>query len=70
MDVRYCSHPEDSKFYTTDELRERYRNNMMARLREAVCTGEGSISYSTFLINFERIGDHLLNISEQIEKML
>ena len=24
MDVRYCSHPEDSKFYTTDELRERY----------------------------------------------
>ena len=49
---------------------ERYRNNMMTRLREAVCTGEGSISYSTFLINFERIGDHLLNISEQIEKML
>ena len=24
MDVRYCSHPEDSKFYTTDELREKY----------------------------------------------
>ena len=52
-----------------DELTDRYRNNMMTRLREAVCTGEGSISYSTYLINFERIGDHLLNISEQIEKM-
>ncbi len=24
MDIRYCSHPEDSKFYTTDELREKY----------------------------------------------
>ena len=24
MDVRYCSHPDDSKFYTTDELREKY----------------------------------------------
>ena len=24
MDVRYCSHPEDSKFYTTDELRQKY----------------------------------------------
>ena len=63
---------EDIKEYENriDELTERYRNNMMTRLREAVCTGEGSISYSTFLINFERIGDHLLNISEQIEKML
>ena len=24
MDVRYCSHPDDSKFYTTSELREKY----------------------------------------------
>lgn len=24
MDVRYCSHPDDSKFYTTEELREKY----------------------------------------------
>lgn len=24
MDVRYCSHPDDSRFYTTDELREKY----------------------------------------------
>jgi hypothetical protein len=43
---------------------------MMTRFREAVCTGEGSISYLTFLINFERFVDHLLNISEQIEKMI
>ena len=52
-----------------DELTENYRSNMMRRLRESVCTGEGSISYSSYLITFERIGDHLLNISEQIEKM-
>lgn len=37
---------------------------MLNRLKEKVCTAEGSISYSTLLINFERIGDHLLNISE------
>ena len=47
-----------------DKLTYRYKENMFNRLKEKVCTAEGSISYSTLLINFERIGDHLLNISE------
>ena len=48
-----------------DDLTDKFRENMFDRLKESVCTPEGSIIYSTLLINFERIGDHLLNISEQ-----
>ena len=47
-----------------DKFTYQYKENMFNRLKEKVCTAEGSISYSTLLINFERIGDHLLNISE------
>ena len=47
-----------------DKFTYQYKENMFNRLKEKVCTAEGSISYSTLLINFERIGDYLLNISE------
>lgn len=52
-----------------DDITESYRNNMLSRLKSSMCTAEGSIAYSTLLINFERIGDHLLNISEQLQKI-
>ncbi len=52
-----------------DDLTEKFRNNMLGRLTDSKCTAEGSISYSTLLINLERIGDHLLNISEQIQRV-
>lgn len=48
-----------------DELTEEYKNNTFNRMKTQVCAPEGSIIYSTLLINFERIGDHLLNISEE-----
>lgn len=49
---------------TINRFTYQYKENMLNRLKEKVCTAEGSISYSTLLINFERIGDYLLNISE------
>lgn len=52
-----------------DDLTEAFRNNMLGRLTDSKCTAEGSISYSTLLINLERIGDHLLNISEQAQRV-
>lgn len=52
-----------------DDITESYRNSMLSRLKSSMCTAEGSIAYSTLLINFERIGDHLLNISEQLQKI-
>ena len=48
-----------------DELTEEYKNNTFNRMKTQVCAPEGSIIYSTLLINFERIGDHLLNVSEE-----
>lgn len=52
-----------------DLLTNEYRANMMERLKKTVCTAEGSIVYSSVLIDFERIGDHLLNIAEDCIKI-
>ena len=52
-----------------DLLTNEYRANMMERLKKSVCTAEGSIVYSSVLIDFERIGDHLLNIAEDCIKI-
>lgn len=52
-----------------DDLTNQYRANMMERLKKSVCTAEGSIVYSSVLIDFERIGDHLLNIAEDSLKI-
>ena len=37
---------------------------MLARLKEGSCSGDGSIIYSEMLTDFERIGDHALNIAQ------
>ena len=52
-----------------DDVTEQNRLNMLKRLKASICTAEGSIAYSTLLINFERIGDHLLNINEELQKI-
>ena len=52
-----------------DDLTENYRNNMYARIQSGVCSDEGSILFSEMLTDFERIGDHALNISNQILKI-
>ena len=41
----------------------------MVRLTNSICTPEGSMIYSNVLIDFERLGDHLLNIAENIFKI-
>ena len=50
----------------TDNMTKEFKNNMMSRLKKNICSPEGSMIYSNMLIDFERIGDHLLNISENI----
>ncbi|MBQ3253283.1 MAG: Na/Pi cotransporter family protein [Acholeplasmatales bacterium] len=52
-----------------DDMTVLFRTNMMRRLSETVCTAEGSLIYSSILIDFERIGDHLLNIAESNLKL-
>lgn len=49
-----------------DDLTVTYRNNMFARIQKGTCSDEGSVLFSEMLTDFERIGDHALNISNQI----
>ena len=53
----------------TDNLTIEFKQNMVKRLSSSICTAEGSIIYSNILINLERMGDHLLNISQYITKV-
>lgn len=52
-----------------DDMTEEFRNRMMERIQNGVCSDEGSILFSEMLTDFERIGDHALNISKQITKI-
>jgi len=52
-----------------DDLTELYRNNMYERIQSGVCSDEGSILFSEMLTDFERIGDHALNIASEMLKI-
>ena len=47
-----------------DALSEAYRGNQLDRLRDNTCSGDVSVIYSEMITDFERIGDHVLNIAE------
>ena len=38
-------------------------------IRDRLCTDEGSILFSEMLTDFERVGDHALNISNEMLKI-
>ncbi len=38
----------------------------MDRMRTGKCSDEGCVIYSEMLTDFERIGDHILNIGEEM----
>lgn len=52
-----------------DDLTEKYRIEQMERMKNTICTPEASVVYAEMLTDFERIGDHLLNIAQEISKM-
>ena len=52
-----------------DDVTKEYRNNMYTRIQQGTCTDEGSILFSEMLTDFERIGDHALNISDERMKI-
>lgn len=52
-----------------DDVTKEYQNNLFARIQEGICSDEGSILYTEMLTDFERIGDHALNISDEMMKI-
>lgn len=52
-----------------DDMTVEFRNNMFARIQKGTCSDEGSILFSEMLTDFERIGDHALNISDELMKI-
>ena len=49
-----------------DKTQHQFTVNQLHRLKEKQCTTENSIIYTKILTDFERIGDHGLNIAESL----
>ena len=52
-----------------DDMTLRYRQNQMDRIRDGLCSDEACVLYSEMLTDFERIGDHILNIGQELTQI-
>lgn len=52
-----------------DDMTEEFRSEMMKRIQKGICSDEGSILFSEMLTDFERIGDHALNIAKELMRI-
>lgn len=48
-----------------DDMTDEFRRNQMERMRQGACSDEACIIFSELLTDFERIGDHALNIAQE-----
>ena len=51
-----------------DDMTDEYRRSQLIRMRDGICSDEACILYSELLTDFERIGDHVLNIAQELTK--
>ena len=52
-----------------DDMTDQYRINQLERMKTGICSGEACVIYSEMLTDFERLGDHMLNIAEAQERV-
>lgn len=52
-----------------DDMKDEYLKRQMKRMQKSTCEAQAGILYSEMLTDFERIGDHVLNIAEVYQKM-
>ena len=51
-----------------DDMTADFRQDQLDRMRDGICSDEACILYSELLTDFERIGDHALNIAQELTK--
>ena len=51
-----------------DDMTAEFRREQLIRMRDGICSDEACILYSELLTDFERIGDHVLNIAQELNK--
>ena len=51
-----------------DDMTVDYRCGLVERMKEGTDSHESCILYSEILVDFERIGDHALNIASELKK--
>ena len=51
-----------------DDMTDDFRRDQLMRMREGACSDEACILFSELLTDFERLGDHVLNIAEELTK--
>ena len=49
-----------------DDMTEVYRKNQIERMHQGQCSDEACVLYSEMLTDFERIGDHILNVGQAL----
>ena len=49
-----------------DDMTGTYRQNQMERMHQGQCSDEACVLYSEMLTDFERIGDHILNVGQEL----
>lgn len=52
-----------------DDVTVAYRDAMFERIQKGTCSDEGGILFSELLTDFERIGDHAMNIADEMAEM-
>ena len=53
----------------TDDMRDKYFKKQMQRLKKGKCKPQSGIVFPEILTDFERMGDHALNIAQQYREM-
>lgn len=53
-----------------DDITGLYRSHMFERMKNSQCSFEGNLLLSEMLTDFERIGDHALNIADELLHVL
>lgn len=49
-----------------DDMTDSFRENQIVRMRHGACDNDGAVLYTELLTDFERMGDHMLNIAQEL----